>query len=93
MSFYNAGIQADTQWFPTTLEPLRDRAGAIVAGTSMVRESEKRFYKRGINPVVGAASGGGAGVLVDGVVNLVLDVMHILLLIGGVATVWAAVHP
>lgn len=47
MNLYKLGLDAGTTWFPSVAEPLRNQAGEIVAGLSMVHRGGTRMYEVG----------------------------------------------
>lgn len=47
MSFYKLGVSSGATWFPSVAQPLRNQAGEIIAGVSMMRAGGARMYEVG----------------------------------------------
>lgn len=86
---YQLGLSSGATVVHPWLQTQADRVLDVSSGFSMVRTGEGRFYKRGLgNTQVGAESPGVLGTLVDTAVGLILDVAHVLLLVGGMLLLW-----
>lgn len=86
MSLYRLGTNAGAVAVPPGLQHAADRALMVRDGASWIRTGESRFYGRGLT--VGAETPGPVGTLVDAVLGLILDVAHVLLLVGGMLLLW-----
>lgn len=86
MSLYKQGLVAEYHSvLPEQAQYTFDRFGRLTSGYYNIRKGESRFYGRGITgSVVGANTPGPLGTVVDGVVNLILDVAHVLIIVAGI---------
>lgn len=86
MSLYKLGLDAGAKWLPSAAEPLRNQAGEIIAGVSMMRQGGARMYAVGALEEQPKLAPG-----MDGVVQWAEDAgMGVLLFIGLFVTVAAA---
>ncbi len=74
MSYYKLGLSLDQ---PLALP---ERFQHLVRGAQDFHTGAQRFYDA---EIVGAASGTPLGTLADGIVAIVLDAVHVLLMVGG----------
>lgn len=74
---------------PEPIKHQMDRIGTITSGGSMVKRGGDRFHWHG---VVGANTPGAVGGLVDGFLYLILDLAHVLLVLGGMYLVVQAIR-
>jgi len=85
---YKIGLVEGSTFMPN--HPLFHRLGDIRGGMGVIVRAGSRFYPRGVG--VGAQTPGAVGTLADSVVNLFLDVAHVLLLFVGIYAVWQGVQ-
>ena len=89
MSAYKLGLVEGSTVMPD--HPLFHRLGEIRDGMGVIVRSGSRFYGRGLTRI-GAQTPGVVGTFADSVVNLFLDVAHVLLLFVGIYAVWQGVQ-
>jgi hypothetical protein len=81
MSYYRLGMSVQ----PGNILPERFRH--LVQGAQDFQTGANRFYDSGVmigsTELVGAASGTFLGTMADGIVAIILDVVHVLLMVGG----------
>jgi hypothetical protein len=81
MSYYRLGMSIA----PGNVLP--ERLRHLVQGAQDFQTGANRFYDSGVmigsTELVGAASGTFLGTLADGIVAIILDAVHVLLMIGG----------
>lgn len=79
MSLYSQGLAAPTRVLPSAIV---DRVNDFRDGSRLFISSGSRFYQVGLHGKR-VSVGGPIGGLVDGVTNIILDVVHIILLVAG----------
>lgn len=82
MSYYQMGLTVEPQ--------LPVRVQHMITGASEFHEGSRRFYDA---EMIGAASGTPLGTLADGIVAIVLDAVHVLLMVGGFVFMLRAIFP
>lgn len=87
-NIYQRGIGSGHVAIPHQATMALDRFGRITSGSNHLYRGGQRFYGRGI---VGANTTGFVGSVFDGLVALVLDCVHVILLVGGAWMIWKAV--
>lgn len=84
MSYYKMGLALDQAI------PLPERFRHLVQGAHEFHSGAQRFYDA---EIIGAASGTPLGTLADGIVAIVLDAVHVLLMVGGFIFMARAIWP
>lgn len=93
-NFYNTGLHHGGIVIPEPARVALQRFNDAHWGYKKVREGEGRFYQSGLDrTMVGANSPGVLGTLVDTMVNLTLDIAHVLLILAGMYALWRAISP
>lgn len=89
MNYYQIGLEVETAV---------ERARYLDTGTRNFHTGSRRFYDQGLTVgrhslMIGAASGTPLGTAADGIVAIVLDIVHILLMVGGAVFLFRAIFP
>lgn len=81
-NYYQIGLEVETAV---------ERARYLDTGARNFHTGSRRFYDQGMT--IGAASGTFLGTASDGLVAIVLDIVHILLMVGGAVFLFRAIFP
>ncbi len=86
MSLYQHGLalSSGAVVVPESARMVFDRFGRLTSGLGMVKRGQpSKWYHRGVHNTVGAVTPGPLGTLMDTFIGLVMDVAHVMLIIGG----------